>query len=141
MCMRIIFTNSSEPVNLYFILCCMIFMHIVDDYYLQGILASLKQKKWWEKNAPNEMYRHDYLVGLLMHSFSWSFMISLPLVIENKEFVGITYVIILTINSIIHALTDDAKANKIKINLIQDQTIHMIQIVVTWMFVSGGMKR
>lgn len=27
----------------------MIFAHLVDDYYLQGWLASAKQKKWWEK--------------------------------------------------------------------------------------------
>lgn len=25
----------------------MIFMHIIDDYCLQGILASMKQKSWW----------------------------------------------------------------------------------------------
>lgn len=28
-----------------FILFCMIFCHIIDDYYLQGWLASAKQKK------------------------------------------------------------------------------------------------
>lgn len=28
-----------------FILALMIFCHIVDDYYLQGILAQMKQKK------------------------------------------------------------------------------------------------
>ena len=32
---------------------CMIFCHIIDDYYLQGWLASAKQKIWWEKNAPD----------------------------------------------------------------------------------------
>ena len=35
-----------------FILLFMIMMHIVDDYYLQGILASMKQKSWWMKQ-PN----------------------------------------------------------------------------------------
>ena len=35
-----------------FMLLLMIFLHIVDDYYLQGILASMKQRGWWEKNAP-----------------------------------------------------------------------------------------
>ena len=30
------------------ILILMLFAHIVDDYYLQGWLASAKQKKWWE---------------------------------------------------------------------------------------------
>ena len=39
----------------------MLFCHIVDDYYLQGWLASAKQKSWWEKNAPDELYKNDYI--------------------------------------------------------------------------------
>ena len=35
-----------------FIVLCMIFCHIVDDYYLQGWLASAKQKVFWKENAP-----------------------------------------------------------------------------------------
>lgn len=62
-----------------FILLCMLFLHIVDDYYLQGWLASAKQKSWWEKNSPDKLYKHDYLIALFMHSFSWTFMIMLPL--------------------------------------------------------------
>ena len=56
----------------------MIFCHIVDDYYLQGWLASAKQKKYWEENAPDKMYKHDYIWALIMHSFSWAFMVMLP---------------------------------------------------------------
>lgn len=62
-----------------FILFCMLFCHVIDDYYLQGILASMKKKSWWEKNAPDELYKNDYKMALFMHSFSWSFMIMLPL--------------------------------------------------------------
>ena len=40
----------------------MIFCHIVDDYYLQGWLASAKQKSWWETNAPDELYKNDYKI-------------------------------------------------------------------------------
>ena len=43
----------------------MLFLHIVDDYYLQGFLASAKQKSWWEKNEPNKMYSKDYIIALL----------------------------------------------------------------------------
>ena len=57
------------------ILILMLFAHIVDDYYLQGWLASAKQKKWWEKNAPDKLYKFDYIMALFMHSFSWTFMI------------------------------------------------------------------
>lgn len=45
-------------MNNCFLLLLMIFLHIVDDYYLQGILASMKQKEWWHKTAPEKMYRY-----------------------------------------------------------------------------------
>lgn len=61
----------------FIILISMIFCHIVDDYYLQGWLASAKQKSWWEKNAPDDLYKHDYMMALFMHSFSWTFMMML----------------------------------------------------------------
>ena len=46
------------------LLLTMIFLHIVDDYYLQGWLASAKQKSYWEQNAPDELYKHDYIMAL-----------------------------------------------------------------------------
>ena len=27
----------------------MILLHVIDDFHLQGILASMKQKEWWKK--------------------------------------------------------------------------------------------
>ena len=113
-----------------FILFVMIFAHIVDDYYLQGILASLKQKTWWEnQKSYKPMYKYDYIVALIMHAFSWSFMVSLPIL-----YFGFTkwIVVAIVLNTIIHGIVDDLKANKGKINLIVDQSIHIIQIVITW---------
>ena len=55
------------------LLLSMIFCHIVDDYYLQGFLASAKQKSWWEKNLPNKLYKNDYIIALFEHAFSWTF--------------------------------------------------------------------
>lgn len=113
-----------------FILFVMFFAHIVDDYYLQGILASLKQKSWWEnQKSYKPMYKYDYIVALIMHAFSWSFMISLPIL-----YIGFTKWIVVTIilNTIIHGIVDDLKANKHKINLIVDQSIHIVQIIITW---------
>ena len=116
-----------------FVLLSMIFCHIVDDYYLQGWLASAKQKVWWEKNAPNKMYQKDYLMALLMHSFSWSFMImlvpSLCSILLETDWHPILYVF----NMLIHFIVDDLKANRNKINLIQDQLIHLLQIIITWL--------
>lgn len=113
-----------------FILFAMIFAHIVDDYYLQGILAKMKQKKWWQENAPSRLYRNDYIVALIMHSFSWSFMITLPTLFISTNYV--IMVLFIIFNTVLHAYVDDAKANKYAINLIVDQICHLIQITITW---------
>lgn len=108
----------------------MIFAHIVDDYCLQGILASLKQKSWWEKQENYKpLYKYDYIAALIMHAFSWSFMISLPIL-----YLGFTkwIVVAIILNTIVHGIVDDLKANKGKINLIIDQSIHIVQIIITW---------
>ena len=115
-----------------FVLLLMFFFHIVDDYYLQGWLASAKQRKWWEKNAPDKLYRFDYVMALGCHSFSWSFMIMLPIAIATNWNMGLLF-LAYPLNMGIHMFVDDLKANKLKINLIIDQCIHFVQIVVTWL--------
>ena len=114
-----------------FIILAMIFCHIVDDYYLQGWLASAKQKKWWEENAPQKLYNHDYIMALIMHSMSWSFMIMLPIAISMSLNVSMLFVIVFILNAVIHALVDNLKANKLQISLITDQLIHLSQIFAT----------
>ena len=116
------------------ILILMFFAHIVDDYYLQGWLASAKQKKWWENNVSDKLYKFDYIMALFCHTLSWSIMIFLPILIYsliNNIDLNWFYLAI-PINLIIHAIVDDLKANKFKINLIMDQSIHFIQIIITW---------
>ena len=116
----------------FFLIISMVFCHIVDDYYLQGLLASLKQKSWWEKNAPDKIYEYDYIMALIMHSLSWSFMIMLPLAIYSGFTISLAYVVMFVINAITHAIVDNLKANLKKINLIQDQLIHIGQIFITF---------
>lgn len=123
--------NSTSIISL---LVFMLFAHIVDDYYLQGWLASAKQKKWWEKNTPDKLYKFDYIMALSCHALSWSIMIFLPILIYsliNNINLNWFYLAI-PINLTIHAIVDDLKANKFKINLIIDQSIHFIQIIITW---------
>ena len=118
----------------------MIFLHIVDDYYLQGWLASAKQREWWEQNAPNKLYKRDYIMALFMHSFSWAFMIMLVPAIyilnvaTNINAATIMLAIFFVVNLCLHMYTDDQKANKKKINLIQDQLTHLVQIIGTWIY-------
>ena len=115
-----------------FILLTMLFCHIIDDFYLQGILASMKQKIWWRKQEQyKEKYKYDYTIALIIHSFSWVFMIMLPIVIYLKFNLSWLY-LAYPINLIIHAIVDDLKANKLKINLVTDQSIHILQIIIIW---------
>ena len=66
---------------LIYLLIFMFMAHLIDDYYLQGWLASAKQRKWWETNAPDKLYRHDYVMALGCHAMSWSIMITSPLIL------------------------------------------------------------
>lgn len=115
---------------------CMLFCHIVDDYYLQGWLASAKQKKWWEQNAKNSLYKNDYIMALVEHAFSWTFMIHVPIVIYSVicelQLNIYLFIVVFVVNWLIHTVIDNIKANLIKINLIQDQWAHITQILVTW---------
>lgn len=118
-----------------FVAVAMIFCHIANDYYLQGILANLKQKSWWQEHYSDDFYKGDFIIALIMHAMSWSFMITLPIVLINW---GGTinwdyYCICFFMNTIIHAVVDHLKANKKVINLTMDQLIHMGQIFMTLM--------
>lgn len=112
----------------------MIFCHIMDDFYLQGILASMKQKKWWIKqDSYTNFYEYDYICALLVHGFSWAFMVTLPLLILTLVYETEYFVSIILINALIHSFIDDLKANRKMINLVTDQIIHLFQIVFMWM--------
>lgn len=120
-------------MNKIFVVLLMFFCHIVDDYYLQkGLLSSMKQKSWWTRQEQyTDKYKYDYIVAMMVHSFSWAFMIMLPIAITNKFQVGALFVIALAVNATIHGVVDDFKANKLQINLVQDQIIHIFQIIIT----------
>ena len=117
-----------------YILFAMIFAHIVDDFYLQGILAKMKQKDWWEKqDGYRSFYKNDYIAALLAHGFSWSFMIMLPFIIFGFMHWSILFSI--CFNAPLHAYIDHYKANRKEINLIVDQVCHLNQILVTWFMI------
>lgn len=111
---------------------CMIFLHIFDDFKMQGILADFKQKKWWKKNSPEKLYENDWLISLISHSMSWAFMIMFPIMVYFKFAVPVWYPVVFVINVIIHCVIDHLKANCKKINLVADQICHYIQIIFTF---------
>lgn len=115
-----------------FVFLSMIFLHIYDDFHLQtSWLANGKQKEWWEKVAPDKQYQYDYLAALLIHSISWSFCIMLPIAVYQRLELDWLFVALFITNAIIHSLIDNEKANRKKINLIEDQLFHLLQISCT----------
>lgn len=118
----------------------MLFLHIVDDFYLQGILAQLKQKDWWKYNYPDKLYKYDWIISLFLHCFSWAFMVMLPYTIlyETNSIYIITFISLV----VVHFIVDDLKANQKKINLTIDQITHIGQIILAWsdMTTFGGLK-
>lgn len=120
----------------------MLFLHVFADYNMQGILAKLKQKENWPAEFHVSPYRKDYKAALLAHAFEWAFICMLPCLIgifhsccdlswANIR-LGTMYIMALLYNIIVHYCIDDLKANDKKINLIQDQCIHIMQLVITW---------
>lgn len=118
------------------LLIAMLYAHIVDDYRHQGILASMKQRSWWEENAPDEKYEHDYLIALYEHAFSWVVAVHIPVVVYwvmRGYAINWVYFILMFMSMwFVHACVDNEKANRHTINLVQDQAIHVLQIVVAW---------
>ena len=113
------------------VLLLMLFCHVLDDYFLQGILASMKQRDWWKENAPEPLYQNDYKMALLMHSISWATMIMLPVAWYHVFNPTVSFYTVWCVNVILHMCIDDLKANHKVINLITDQSLHLFQIILT----------
>ena len=118
-------------MNTILIIMVMIFLHIVADYNLQGWLASAKQKSYWKEHAPNELYKNDYIMALFMHSFQWTFMIMLPILFLLNFEIGADFILWFVFNVGLHMYVDHLKANMKIINLVEDQLLHILQIVIT----------
>ena len=126
----------------------MIWLHIYDDYHTQGILAQFKQKKWWEENYPQDLYKNDWKIALYEHAFQWSFTVMLPLLVysmwewkESGLYHGlIWWTGLLAINTEIHAEIYNEKVNELKIDLITDQILHILQSGFTIIFFMTGVN-
>jgi hypothetical protein len=129
----------------------MLFLHVFADFNLQGILASMKQKTWWADNAFNDIDRirkittetefkrwlnitersvYDYVVSLMIHAFSWTYVIMFPIMCYEHFQIDIDFIIAFLLTWTIHAIVDYLKANAFLINLVMDQFIHVIQVSV-----------
>jgi hypothetical protein len=121
-------------MNPVYIFLMMLFMHILDDFHFQGCLANLKQKSWWATNAPDPKYKNDWVPALLAHCLSWSMMVMAPCVI----FMDVPVVLVVTLvlfNCAVHFFVDDLKCNRLAIGLVEDQLLHLSQIIFTFIAV------
>lgn len=59
----------------------MIFLGIVDEFYFQGKLENLKNK-YGLGYGESEKNKDDWKTALLIHSFSWTFMIHFPILYQ-----------------------------------------------------------
>ena len=129
-----------------FIFIAMVLLHILEDFHLQGILANMKQKSWWQSECvklgityDSSKYRHDHVISLIVHALENSIFITLPLIIDgliatlttnpnNSLFIGWAFIIFA--NTVVHTIIDDFKCNSKGINLIVDQILHFIFIIL-----------
>lgn len=133
-----------------FVFLVMLAMHVIGDYTLQGILASMKQRMWWvnelikihgdeDGKLPSSIwrvYQNDFIPALLAHAYLWSFCIMLPIAIVmyiqgTLMTDALLLVGVFLGNLVVHAVTDHLKANIGAINLVEDQVIHFVQILIT----------
>jgi hypothetical protein len=140
-------------IEWYWLLMMMVALHVFADFHLQGILANMKQQRWWEKQEcefVKEMIdrgadrvdwvscEKDYIPALLLHAFEWSFIVCIPLM----YFVGFTWqgACLVLLNAAMHAYVDDLKCNQLQVSLVTDQLCHLVQILCTlalWTMYAG----
>lgn len=129
-----------------FIFITMVLLHILEDFHLQGILANMKQKSWWQSECvklgityDSSKYRRDHIISLIIHALENSIFITLPFIVDglittfttipnNSFFIGWAFIIFA--NTVVHAIIDDFKCNSKGINLIVDQILHFIFIIL-----------
>lgn len=114
------------------VLILMLLAHIFADFHLQGILAEMKQEQWWKRQEGyNSKNKYDYLAALVIHSAEWTLWMMIPLFLLPHLDLGI-FLLLAALNTVVHSLTDNSKANYRDINLVQDQVIHLMQIAFTY---------
>lgn len=83
--------------------------------------------------------RYDFLMGLFLHSFSWTFMVTIPIMVTNYYRLNeVRFGMIFVANLLLHMAVDDMKSNKLVVTLLLDQTIHLLQIFLIFIFFRLG---
>lgn len=105
----------------------MVLMHVVEDFHLQGRMADMKQKAFWEPYG--EKYAWDHVPALLLHGFEWSVLVAMPIMLAEGFGLPAWFYGAVALNGLVHSYVDHLKCNRLRISLVQDQCIHMMQVV------------
>lgn len=123
-------------MNTIHLLFIVLFLHFFSDFNLQigASLHEMKQRKWWKIQCDKcyvnfAPYRHDWLVALVIHSLVWSIVTFAPILYMTKN--AYALLLIVFVNTAVHSVIDHFKANKLCINLLVDQCLHLLQIAST----------
>lgn len=103
------------------------FLHVIEDFHIQGILAQMKQASYWKEYGEN--YKGDWIPALLWHGFEWSVFISLPYILTNLDTLSWFALMLIVFNGLLHSFIDHLKCNEYRINLMKDQCLHIAQIL------------
>jgi len=130
------------PVKLFLLT---LLLHFISDFTLQGLLGNLKWKDWWMREcnrmekeqtlewgsakATFRKYRFDYICGMICHCLYWTLFTFAPIIwgMNNSWLI----VALVVTNAAFHYVVDDLKANRWRLNLCQDQLLHLVQITAT----------
>lgn len=129
------FEGASNIDILLLMIISSIILHIIADFILQNnFMSTYKQKKNWEEYIKDQkQYKYDYIVVLLVHSFLWAFITYIPLLLYLGVARITAYIIMVIGQASVHAYIDNAKCNKLSLNLILDQLFHVLfQIIIPY---------
>ena len=112
-----------------------LFMHVLDDYGLQGVWHSMKQRTFPGTEAEMEESNiFSAIPALLCHALSWSFMTMLPIAYYYNFQVNTYFVLFFFSNTWWHAIIQHSKPQIKGVNFALEQSFHIIQIIVTLAF-------
>lgn len=114
---------------------------VIDTDRRMGVQTDVRDPRYigfvdWKMSK----YGGDYIPVLFLHGFEWAMFIHIPIMVSyilyTNVFLSDMFLTLLCasiiLNMLIHVVVDHEKANRMSINLIADQLIHLIQIMATF---------
>ena len=102
----------------------------------------MKQRSWWWEQCRKTVwgtfeeqfrkYRHDHVAACVCHSLLWTLVTFSPILFLDGRVGNAFAAVCVALNTAFHAVVDDLKANRFRLNLVTDQALHAMQILATW---------